>query len=719
MSRPARRVAVAGVAALLVALLPLAPVSAAPLATLSITSPVTGSGVVPDAAGTITIDGSTDGSATPTVVSVSVDGTPVVGSPFACTVTVFACHVAAAWDSSLLAVGGHTIVATLNSDTVAALKSATAAVHLSVPTLSITSPVNGVGVVPGVSGSIVVDGSTDGSGVPTSVAVTVDGVALPGSPFSCTVTVFACHVAAAWDSSLLAVGGHTIVATLNSDTTSSVKSATSTVHLSRPTVTITPPSGDILGAFRIVVSGTPDGGATPTAIELSVDGTLLGTPSSCPGSAATPACSASVVWDSSGAANGSHVIVARLVAGAALLATDSLTVTVANPLPSVMITSPTTASAVVGVTSVAVLASTDTALTDYPASIAVSDGSTVIGTVTCSPPSHTCDGAVSWDATSLSGARTLTAAVTTTHSVSARSAPVAVTVRNPVPTVSITSPGASDVVSGSVSVRVTGSTDPRRSDLPDRFSLLVDGVGLSTATCSTATHDCALVLTWGASRSVGAHTVVVTMSTTSGATASSPSVLVFVSSASRVVLGLPKIVSSGSTVVVTGRVVAATTGRGVPGVSVTVKRLPVVGAASSVRVVTGVGGVFTVRYVARANATVTAVVARRPWLATSRGTTPLRVAAPMTCNVTTRTLAVGAVGRGACSVPGLPAGTRLSLRYIVGGRLATLASGSARGAAIPYSFGFPTPGVYLLRIDLLATKVYVATSSSLIRVVVR
>jgi hypothetical protein len=247
----------------------------------------------------------------------------------------------------------------------------------------------------------------------------------------------------------------------------------------------------------------------------------------------------------------------------------------------------------------------------------------------------------------------------------------------------------------------------------------VDGVVQTSVPCTGGAHDCTVVLPWSASHAVGAHTLVVTMTTTAGLTASSPSRVLYASSGSRVLLALPKIVRSGSPALVVGRVVATTTGLGVVGVAVTVTRRPALGAASTVHLVTGADGVFTVRYVARTNATVTAVVTRTAWLGTSVRATSIRASAPTSCRLATRTLAVGAVGSGRCVVPGLPAGTQLSLRYTVRGRLSTLASGRAKGPAIPFAFGFPAPGVYLLRVDLVANRVYVATMSPVLRVVVR
>jgi len=484
-----------------------------------------------------------------------------------------------------------------------------------------------------------------------------------------------------------------------------------------PTVVISVQAGPtVFGLTTVTVSASTGSTLTdyPASIKVSDEKGVFATVT-CDVSKHT--CPGSVQWDATGP-SGPRTLTAVVTTVGGTTASASVGVTVANPDPAVAITSPADGATVVGATSVAVSASTGSTLSDFPTSIAVTaDGSTV-GTVPCTPSQHLCSGSVPWDTTALSGAHSLSAVLTTTGGLSA-SASSGVTVANPAPTVGITTPGASSVVSGSVTVLASGSTDPRRSDLPSTFTLLVDGVAVSSVVCPSATHDCGVALTWSAAASAGPHTLVVTMTTTGGASATSAAVAVLAASPSRVVLTLPRIVRAGATVVVTGRVVTTTDGQGVAGAVVTLTRRPAVGKASIVRVVTGPGGVFTSRSVARTNTGVTAVVASTAWLGSSRGATVLRAAAPMTCRVTTHRLAVGAVGRGACAVPGLPAGTRLALRYLVRGRLATLASGAAKGAAIPFAFGFPKAGTYQLRVDLLASKVYVATTSALILVVVR
>jgi hypothetical protein len=81
---------------------------------------------------------------------------------------------------------------------------------------------------------------------------------------------------------------------------------------------------------------------------------------------------------------------------------------------------------------------------------------------------------------------------------------------------------------------------------------------------------------------------------------------------------------------------------------------------------------------------------------------------------------LGATGTGRCSVRLLPAGTAVSLRYFFAGKWSTLASGRTKTtAAIPFSFRFPRRGTYLVRVIVGKSRVYAATASRLMKVVVR
>jgi len=690
-----------------------------PAPTVAITSPISGATL----AGLTSVVVSASTGATlsdyPASIAVFRDGSNPIGT-VPCAASLHTCSGSVSWDATTLP-GTHTLTAQVVTTRGVTVTSAPVAVTVSnpAPAVSITAPAPNSTLTGTTSVSVSASTATALSDYPASITVH-DGLNLVGT-VTCAALVHLCSGTLQWDTTSL-TGPHALTAQVLTTRSVSAASASVPVIVSNPgpavSVTSPTPGSTVAGATPVAVSASTLTSLSdyPASIIVRDGSTVIGTVTC---AVSVHSCSGTVSWDTTGLA-GVHNLGAVVVTTLAVsVPSVQVPVTVANPAPTVSITSPAPGSTLAGLTSVGVAASTDDALTDFPASIVVRDGSTVVGTVTCAASVHGCSGAVAWDTTTLAGEQTLTAEVVTTRAVSATSEPVTVTVTTPAPTAVITSPGRNAVVSGKVSIGAAGSTDPRRSDLPATFSLLVDGVARATAPCPARAHDCAVVLAWSVARSVGAQTIVVAMTTTSGATATSESRVVYASSASRVVLALPRIVRSGSPVLVVGRVVATTTGLGVAGVAVTVTRRPALGAASTVHVVTGAGGVFTVRYIARTNATVTAVVVRTAWLSTSVRVTSIRASAPMSCTVSSRTLAVGAVGRGRCAVAGLPAGTGLSLRYTFRGRLSTLASGRAKGPAIPFAFGFPARGVYLLRIDLVANRVYVATMSPVLRVVVR
>jgi hypothetical protein len=249
------------------------------------------------------------------------------------------------------------------------------------------------------------------------------------------------------------------------------------------------------------------------------------------------------------------------------------------------------------------------------------------------------------------------------------------------------------------------------------MSLFIDGVFRAKVLCSVPLqHTCTKTFQWNAAHSAGSHVIAVTTQTDKSFTGTSGARTVLAASASKVVLTAPAVVRAGAKVTVRGKVLATTTGAGISGVVVSITRRPILGSASTVRVTTGAGGAFAATYTARSNATVTVVVIRTSWLSSSTGSTRISASAPMTCSLSTRTLRVGAVGKGSCSVPGLRVGTRLSLRYVHNGVTSTLASGTSKSTTIPFSFGFPARGTYSLRVDLVASTVYVATRSALMPV---
>ena len=112
---------------------------------------------------------------------------------------------------------------------------------------------------------------------------------------------------------------------------------------------------------------------------------------------------------------------------------------------------------------------------------------------------------------------------------------------------------------------------------------------------------------------------------------------------------------------------------------------------------------------------------RRSRCEQARGTAVVtqRVRAPITCSTARTTYLSGARGTGVCVVKNLPAGTVVRLRYLYRGRWATLANGRTTSTVIRFTYAFRPRGTYSLQVTVGASRVYVATASRLMKVVIR
>ena len=54
-------------------------------------------------------------------------------------------------------------------------------------------------------------------------------------------------------------------------------------------------------------------------------------------------------------------------------------------------------------------------------------------------------------------------------------------------------------------------------------------------------------------------------------------------------------------------------------------------------------------------------------------------------------IARNAVGKGVCTLPGMPKGTKLKLQYELKGKWYTLGTGRAPGTMVPFVYGFEVP----------------------------
>jgi hypothetical protein len=203
------------------------------------------------------------------------------------------------------------------------------------------------------------------------------------------------------------------------DLLSSVTNASFTVDTTAPTVSITAPTvGANVSGSSVTVSANASDNIGVVGVQFKLDGANLG--------AEDTASPYSVVWNASGATNGSHTLtaIARDAVGNTTTS-SSVSVTVSNPdvtPPTVSITSPAPGSSISGTVTVSANASDNIGVAGVQFKL---DGINLGAEDTTSPYS------VSWNSTSASNAsHTLTAVARDAANNSATGASVSVTVNN-------------------------------------------------------------------------------------------------------------------------------------------------------------------------------------------------------------------------------------------------------------------------------------------------
>lgn len=703
--------------------------------TASITSPADGStrkGVFD-----VTFSGQTDASQTGELVgTIQLLRGPSLGSAVLvstkdCGGTSRTCTSTVAFDATALPDGALTLWARTTS-TAAVPRQATDSITLSIsnpaPAVQITSPASGASVNGVVTVSV--SGSTDAAlnDAPSTLQLLLDGVAKQS--FGCGPGTTCAH-GFSIDLTQVADGAHTLGALL---TTTGGKSASDSVGVTvaspAPSVSISAPAQDaqLVGHAAVQVSASTGSRLTdyPSAISVAADSVVIGSVT-CAG-AGTRACSGSVDWDTTGL-TGTHTLTATVTTTNGVQRTSSTrTITVDTPVPAVAISDPVGGATVSGTVVVTADATTDTRLTELPSQVQLLVDGTIVDTQQCTSGTHDCPITLTWDATGITGDHVLTTVVTTSLLRTATSDPVAVAVTTPPFDVAITSPAASSVVvgagatatsSGTVAVSVSASTDLGQNEFPQTVELLVDGVPVDSSPCQgNPEHTCTAILHWDASSSAGLHRLAARLTTNRSHEATSASRSVFALSGSRVAFFAPPSAAYGGYTIVRGRVASTTSKQPLVGAAVRLVLVPAVGKARTVVVRTGVGGVFTIRTRYFANTVVSARVGAS-WLVKGTAVATQRVRAPITCSTARTTTLSGARGTGVCVVKSLPAGTVVRLRYLYRGRWATLANGRTTSTVIRFTYAFRPRGTYSLQVTVGTSRVYVATASRLMKVVIR
>ena len=291
------------------------------------------------------------------------------------------------------------------------------------------------------------------------------------------------------------------------------------VGASPPTIAITSPvaNATVKGTVHIEVTATASPGDYPTSIAFYDGVNKIGF-MNCQ---KQQSCNAYVEWHATGL-SGQHELTAQTETNERQSATSAaVMVTVVSPPPSVKITSPGPGATVKGTVIVSAEAATDPSQEDYPTGIAFYDGVNKIGSVRCQGQ-QTCQGQVEWHATGLTGTHTLTASVTTNRNLLVTTAPVPVTVISPPPTVTITHPTNGAPFRGTITIAVSGATDPSQIDYPTSINVSDGTTNVGNVSCQ-GQQTCSGTIQWKTAGLKGVQVLRATIHTnTNREAASSP-----------------------------------------------------------------------------------------------------------------------------------------------------------------------------------------------------
>jgi hypothetical protein len=292
------------------------------------------------------------------------------------------------------------------------------------------------------------------------------------------------------------------------------------------------------------------------------------------------------------------------------------------------------------------------------------------------------------------------------------------------PTVVVTSPVGGVTVSGVVQVAATGHIDASQTDTGQAMYLYVDGhlysspYGVGCPTVVADAGSCPVTFDWDTSGLTGAHQLAVQF-VTDAHTVSSPTVTVFVFSATDTVLSAVHPVPAGQRIVMLGQVSTAIGHAPVAGARVTLIFTPLVGSPRTVTVTTNVSGRFSARLLAGSGGTLRAAAAVSTRYGGSTAAERVVVLAPVTCTVGA-TVAIGALDHGRCRVSGMPKGNAVTLQYKAHGQWFLLGKGKApAGGAFVFGVRFGKPGTVYIRVVVGSSRLYGLTYGAPMKVTVR
>jgi hypothetical protein len=701
---------------------------------------------------TVSVSGTTDadGADYPASFQLVVGGSDVVGATAGpCDANARDCTTDISWNTTGLSSGNKSVQVRMTTNNgVERLSSAVTLRVAAAPVVTINSPANNAqNVLPNASEAVsfsVTASSDNGLGSTTKLLeLLIDGNSTPVATLTCTAGTGSTNCQnrqLVWNAGAAAGSSqHTAVMRVTVTPGSQTATDSATFRLAEePAVTVVAPSAPLNGADSIPITAQTDAATTedPLSVVLTasnaIDPDIVFASKNCDAAPVDGACTFTVPWDVSNL-SGSYNLQAVLTTDNGRTRTSLVTpASILNNGPVMSVTAPT-ATVLKGRVTISGAARIGTRITGHVTTLKLyADGKQIGTTKTCSANVSPCTYSAVWDTTLVPNASQVPIQVqVTTSSTGAKefnSDAKLVTLRNPRPAATFTSPTNGDVVSGSaVTIRVGLKTDATQSDVPKSAAIYRNGSStpFDTYTCTSGTHTCLATFTWNASRSAGVSSFVVKVRTSKNRLGASAVRKLYASSLARVTLVGAGTVDNGTQVRISGRLIAVRTGLPLAGQRVSIVRDPAIGSTVRGSVTTSSTGRFSITFPVTSNTRITAqsVSVRTPlgeiYIPSDLGAASQTVRAPITCRVNDSVVSAGERGTGSCRVPGLPFNTALALRYTLNGATRVLATGTSSSSTIPFVYQFPRRGFYQLRVSLSGNRVYAATVSDPLSVTVR
>ncbi len=384
----------------------------------------------------------------------------------------------------------------------------------------------------------------------------------------------------------------------------------------------------------------------------------------------------------------------------------------------VSILSPAPEDSVSGTVSVSAEGAIGASVADTAGSLTLLVDDVATDTAACPtlPDPKQCTLSLSWNAVGATGAHTLRVRMRTGIGKYATSPAVPVLLPSPTRSARISSPAPGAVVTGVVPVTVV-AVDPTAGDAPESMALYVDGHEVDSAYCTAGTNVslCATTLSWDSRHVTGFHVLSTSLTTRNKIVVTSAPVRVGVLSRTVTVLTRPRAVVSGALVTVRGKVTRANDGGPAAGVRVVVRRTSAVGRDTSVTTTTSATGTFAAVFRVMTNSTFRSQTVATAMLGSSVRSMSLPVMAASRCRAISARVRRGQLARGYCIVPYLPAHTLADLLVRYQGRWVTLAQGFTGSGRVFFGVRFRPRGVFYVRLRFYGSRVFVPSSSQMVK----